>query len=204
MHKKMPPVTVFLIGLSDIITTWWPLIIISAFVAVWIFRRWINSPKGRPKWDAFKLKLPVLGNLIRMIAMTRFSNTMATLLSSNVPILTAMNIAKNLVGSGPIAEAIGNARENITEGQSIAEPLKRSGEFPPMMIHMIGTGEKTGDVAGMFKNISEIYEEQVNTRIDSMTSLLEPLMIIVMGGAVAVIVLAVFMPLMDMSNINTR
>jgi general secretion pathway protein F len=204
MHKKMPPVTVFLIGLSDIITTWWPLIIISAFVAVWILRRWINSPKGRPKWDAFKLRLPVLGNLIRMIAMTRFSNTMATLLSSNVPILTAMNIAKNLVGSGPIAEAIENARENITEGQSIAEPLKRSGEFPPMMIHMIGTGEKTGDVAGMFKNISEIYEEQVNTRIDSMTSLLEPLMIIVMGGAVAVIVLAVFMPLMDMSNINTR
>jgi general secretion pathway protein F len=204
MHKKMPPMTVFLIGVSDIITTWWPLIMITAFIALWIFRRWISSAKGRPKWDAFKLKLPVLGNLIRMIAMTRFSNTMATLLASNVPILTAMNIAKNLVGSGPIAQAIGDARENITEGQSIAEPLKRSGEFPPMMIHMIATGEKTGDVAGMFKNISEIYEEQVNTRIESMTSLLEPLMIIVMGGAVAVIVLAVFMPLMDMSNINTR
>jgi general secretion pathway protein F len=204
MHKKMPPMTVFLIGVSDLITTWWPLIMITAFIVLWLFRRWINSAKGRPKWDAFKLKLPILGNLIRMIAMTRFSNTMATLLASNVPILTAMNIAKNLVGSGPIANAIGDARENITEGQSIAEPLKRSGEFPPMMIHMIGTGEKTGDVAGMFKNISEIYEEQVNTRIESMTSLLEPLMIIVMGGAVAVIVLAVFMPLMDMSNINTR
>lgn len=204
MHKKMPPMTVFLIGMSDIITTWWPLILITGFVVFWLFRRWINSAKGRPKWDTFKLKLPLLGNLMRMIAMTRFSNTMATLLASNVPILTAMNIAKNLVGSGPIANAIGNARENITEGQSIAEPLRRSGEFPPMMIHMIATGEKTGDVAGMFKNISEIYEEQVNTRIDSMTSLLEPLMIIVMGGAVAVIVLAVFMPLMDMSNINTR
>jgi general secretion pathway protein F len=204
MHKKMPPMTVFLIGLSDIITTWWPLIIITAFLAFWLFRRWSNSPKGRPKWDSLKLRMPVLGNLIRMIAMTRFSNTMATLLASNVPILTAMNIAKNLVGSAPIAEAISNARENITEGQSIAEPLRRSGEFPPMMIHMIATGEKTGDVAGMFRNIAEIYEEQVNTRIDSMTSLLEPLMIIVMGGAVAVIVLAVFMPLMDMSNINTR
>jgi general secretion pathway protein F len=204
MNKKMPPMTVFLISLSNLITTYWPLFVIGGFLGVWTFRRWANTAKGRPKWDAFKLRLPVVGPMIRMIAMTRFSNTMGTLLASNVPILTAMNIAKNLVGSVPIAAAISDARENITEGQSIAEPLRRSGQFPPMMIHMIATGEKTGDVAGMFRNISEIYEEQVNTRIDSMTSLLEPLMIIVMGGAVAVIVLAVFMPLMDMSNINTR
>ncbi len=139
-----------------------------------------------------------------MIAITRFANTMATLLGSGVPILTAMNIAKNLVDNVPIANAIAEARENITEGQSIAEPLRTSGQFPPMMIHMISIGEKTGELPEMLKNVAETYEEQVNTRIEAMTSLLEPIMIVGMGGAIGFIVLSVFMPLMDMSNINQR
>lgn len=202
MHKKMPPVTQFLISLSDIIVTWWPLIGLVSFICFWMFRSWATSTKGKPKWDAIQLKMPIVGELIRMIAMTRFSSTMSTMLASRVPILTSMSIAKNLVGNIPISNAVATARENITEGQSIAEPLRRSGEFPPMMIHMIATGEKTGELAEMFKNISETYEEQVNVRIDGMTSLLEPLMIIMMGIAVAVIVLAVFVPLMDMSNLN--
>ena len=127
---------------------------------------------------------------------------MATLLGSGVPILTSMNIAKNLVDNVPIATAITNARENITEGQSIAEPLRRCGEFPPMVIHMIAIGEKTGELPQMLANVGETYEEQVNAKIDSLTSLLEPLMIIVMGGAVGFIVMSVFMPLLQISNIN--
>jgi len=146
----------------------------------------------------------VVGPLIRMIAVTRFSRTMSTLLNSGVPILTSMTIARNLVGNVPIANAISNAKENITEGQSIAEPLKKSGEFPPMMIHMIAIGEKTGELPEMLQNVADTYEEQVNTRIDGLTNLLEPLMIIGMGGAVGFIVVSVFMPLMDMMNINQR
>ncbi|MEK6707118.1 MAG: type II secretion system inner membrane protein GspF [Bdellovibrionota bacterium] len=202
MNKPMPPTTKFLIFVSNTVVNWWFAFGAAFIIATWLFRRYINSPTGRKKWDTFKLHVPVFGSLVRMIAVTRFSSTMATLLGSGVPILTSMNIAKNLVDNVPIATAITNARENITEGQSIAEPLRRCGEFPPMVIHMIAIGEKTGELPQMLANVGETYEEQVNAKIDSLTSLLEPLMIIVMGGAVGFIVMSVFMPLLQISNIN--
>jgi len=204
MNKPVPLLTKVLISFSDLLVTWWFVFVGAIVLFVWLFRKYVNSTNGRPKWDAFKLKAPLFGPLIRMVAVTRFSSTMATLLGSGVPILMSMNIAKNLVDNIPIAKAIANARENITEGQSIAEPLKRSGEFPPMMIHMIAIGEKTGELPEMLKNVAETYEEQVNAKIDSMTSLLEPLMIVGMGGAVGFIVMAVFMPLMEIMNINQK
>jgi general secretion pathway protein F len=204
MNKPMPATTRFLLSFSDIIVNYWFLFIGAGFAFFYFFRKWSTSAAGLPKWDAFKLRIPVVGILIRMVAVTRFSSTMATLLGSGVPILASMSIARNLVGSTPIANAISNARENITEGQSIADPLRRSGEFPPLMIHMIAIGEKTGELPEMLKNVAETYEEQVNSRIDAMTGLLEPLMIIGMGGAVGFIVMSVFMPLMDISNINAH
>ena len=204
MNKPVPLITQILMTFSDILVNWWFVFAAVGFFIFWLFRRYINSPGGRAKWDAFKLTLPVVGSLVRMVAVTRFSSTMATLLGSGVPILTSMNIAKNLVGNVPIAKAIGSARENITEGQSIAEPLRRSGEFPPMMIHMIAIGEKTGELPDMLQNVAETYEEQVNNKIDTMTSLLEPLMIVGMGGAVGFIVISVFMPLMEIMNINQK
>ncbi|NBU20353.1 type II secretion system protein GspF, partial [bacterium] len=204
MNKPIPTVTRFLMSVSDAIINWWFVFLILGFILFSIFKKYINSTHGRPKWDALKLRIPVVGPLIRMIAVTRFSRTMSTLLNSGVPILTSMTIARNLVGNVPIANAISNAKENITEGQSIAEPLKKSGEFPPMMIHMIAIGEKTGELPEMLQNVADTYEEQVNTRIDGLTNLLEPLMIIGMGGAVGFIVVSVFMPLMDMMNINQR
>jgi general secretion pathway protein F len=204
MNKPMPPITKVMIFISDVVVNWWFILAGVAFFAFVVFNRYINSKVGRPKWDEFKLRAPVVGNLTRLVAITRFSNTMATLLSSGVPILTAMNIAKNLVDNAPIAKAISNARENITEGQSIAEPLRKSGQFPPMMIHMISIGEKTGELPEMLENVASTYEEQVNTQIEAFTSLLEPMMIVGMGLTIGVIVLSVFMPLMDMSNINQR
>ncbi|OFZ01491.1 MAG: type II secretion system protein GspF [Bdellovibrionales bacterium GWC1_52_8] len=204
MNRPLPPVTKGLIFISDIVVNWWPLIIMAVAFGVWSFRRYINSAVGRPKWDAFKLRMPVFGSLVRMIAVTRFSSTMATLLGSGVPILPAMNIARNLIDCAPIAKAVAEARENITEGQSIAEPLRRSGEFPPMVIHMIAIGEKTGELPDMLKNVSSTYEDQINSKIESLTSLLEPIMIIAMGGVVGFIVISVIMPLLQMTNINQR
>jgi general secretion pathway protein F len=202
MNKPMPLLTKFLIAVSAIIVDWWFLILAAIIIGVWMFSRYINSPKGRPKWDAFKLKTPVFGSLVRMIGVTRFSSTMSTLLGSGVPIVTAMNIAKNLVGNVPIAEAINHARENITEGQSIAEPLRRSGEFPPMVIHMIAIGEKTGELPEMLRNVAETYEEQVSSKIDGLTSMLEPIMIVGMGVVVSFIIMSIFIPLMDIGNLN--
>lgn len=204
MNKPMPAQTKALIFISNTLVDYWFVFLGAFLIAIWLFRRYISSEAGRPKWDAFKLRVPVVGPLIRMIAITRFANTMATLLGSGVPILTSMAIARNLVDNIPIASAISTARENITEGQSIAEPLRRSGEFPPLMIHMIAIGEKTGELPAMLRNVSDTYEEQVSSRIDQMTALLEPVMIIGMGGVVGFIVLSVMMPLMEISNISTR
>lgn len=204
MNKPIPPMTQFLLGVSDILVSYWFVFLAAGFAIVTVFRKYITSASGKPKWDAFTLKLPIAGPLVRMVAVTRFSKTMATLLSSGVPILTSMTIARNLIDNAPISKAIAEARENITEGQSIAEPLRKSGEFPPMMIHMISIGEKTGELPDMLENVANTYEEQVNTKIEGMTALLEPLMIVGMGGAVGFIVMSVFMPLMDMMNINQK
>jgi general secretion pathway protein F len=204
MNKPVPALTKAIMSFSDLLVNWWFLFVGAGVAAVTLFLRYINTTHGRAKWDALKLKLPVAGPLVRTIAIARFSSTMSTLLSSGVNILTSMNIAKNLVGNVPIAKAISEARENITEGQSIAEPLRRSGEFPPLMIHMIAIGEKTGELPDMLRNVAITYEEQVNTKIEAMTSLLEPVMMVVIGGVVGFIVLSVFMPLMEMMNINQR
>jgi len=204
LNKPMPPITQALINISDFVLNWWFLLVGLFFILVALFKRYISSKGGRPKWDQFKLRAPLIGPLIRMVAVTRFASTMSTLLASSVPILTAMNISKNLVDNAPISNAIQSARENITEGQSIAEPLRRSGEFPPMMIHMIAIGEKTGELSDMLKNVATTYEDQINSRVESMTALIEPIMIILMGGMVGFIVISVLLPLMDMSNINAH
>lgn len=204
LDKPMPPTTQFLIWMSNFILDWWFAIIGAVFLFFWIFSRWKSGEKGRRKWDYTKLRLPIFGTLIRMIAITRFASTMSTLLGSGVPILTAMRIARNLVGNVLIAEAVDNARENITEGQSIADPLRKSGEFPPLVIHMIAIGERTGELPDMLDSVSTTYEDQVNGQIDRMTALMEPMMIVVMGFGIAFIIISVFMPLMDISNISTR
>lgn len=202
MGKKMPPMTVFLMATSDIIISYWYLILGAIVGSIIFFLKWKDSPTGRPSWDAMQLKFPIFGPLIRMIGVTRFTSTMATLLGSGVPILSALTIARNLVGNTLLANAIASAKENITEGQSIAGPLGKSGQFPPLVIHMISIGEKTGELPAMLKNVAETYEEQINAKIEGLTSLLEPLMIIGMGGMVGFIVISVFMPLLDLGNIN--
>lgn len=202
MNKALPLTTEILIWISVQVTTWWPAMLIGSGLSFYGFLRWINTPKGRERWDRFKLVAPIFGRITRMMAITRFAGTMSTLLGSGVPILTAMNISKNLVGNVHIARAIENARSNITEGQSIAEPLRRSGEFPPLVIHMISIGEKTGELPAMLKNVADSYDEQVSTAIDSMTALLEPAMIVFMGGTVGFIVVSVITPLMEMSNLS--
>lgn len=202
MGKKMPPMTVFLMTTSDILVSYWYIILSALVASIVFFFKWKKSPLGLPAWDAMQLKFPIFGPLIRMIGVTRFTSTMATLLAAGVPILNAMTIARNLVGNTLLANAIESARENITEGQSIAGPLGKSGQFPPLVIHMISIGEKTGELPAMLKNVAETYEEQINAKIEGLTSLLEPLMIIGMGGMVGFIVLSVFMPLLDLGNIN--
>jgi general secretion pathway protein F len=200
----IPFVTRFLISLSDVIVKWFFVFFIAGIFSLIFFLRYIRTPAGKAKWDVFLMRLPVIGNIIRLVATTRFCSTMATLLASGVPILVSLQIAKNIVDNAPIAKAIQDARDNITEGQSIADPLRRSGQFPAMMIHMIATGEKTGDLPPMLESVANIYENQVAESVEAFTSLLEPMMIVGMGFMVAIIVIAVLLPMLDMMNLAQR
>lgn len=199
--QALPFITRMLIGVSGFLGSWKVFILIGAIAfGVTAFRRWVATEEGRTKWDAFVLKVPQFGELTRMIAMARFARTLSTLLNSGVQLLAALDIVKNILGNTTLVRVVEEARMNIREGESIAVPLKRSGEFPPMMTHMIAVGEQTGALEAMLENVANTYENQVNTRVEAITSLLEPIMIVVMGGTVGFIVFAIIQPILQLSQ----
>jgi general secretion pathway protein F len=160
----------------------------------------VSTPRGQIWKDSLLLKLPIFGTLFRMLAVARFSRTLATLLESGVPLLKAMEIVKNVLDNARLAKVIEEATNSIREGESIALPLKRSGDFPPIVVHMITVGEKSGQLEQMLENVARAYDTQVETRVQALTSLLEPLMIVIMGGAVGFIAFAILMPLIQMND----
>ncbi len=199
-QAALPFITVVLITMSNIIGRFWYLMIAAIAGGIYAFGKWRNTPEGRTRWDTFILTLPVFGSLIRMIAVSRFAKTLGTLLGSGVPLLTAMGIVKNILGNVKLITVVEEARLNIREGESIAGPLKRSGEFPPMVTHMIAVGEKTGALEQMLDNVAEAYDAEVTARIAALTTLMEPLMIVVMGGVVGFIVFAILLPILQLNQ----
>ncbi|MBI3608745.1 MAG: type II secretion system inner membrane protein GspF [Nitrospirae bacterium] len=201
MHQALPWPTVVLIALSDALRLgWWVLALAGVGGGVAI-ARYVRTPAGRRRYDASALRLPVIGRLVRMIALSRFTSTLSTLLAGGIGLLTALEIVKNVVHNVVIADAIESARENIRQGQSIAEPLRRSGVFPPLVTHMIAVGELSGELETMLKKVSEAYDHEVETTVGALTALLSPVMILVMGGVILFIVLAILLPIFEMSQI---
>lgn len=199
---KLPWYSVMIIDFSGFLVNYWLVLLVGMVAIYLIFTNWKNTPAGRNQWDAISLKLPIVGKLSRIVAVSRFTRTLSTLLNGGVPMLTAMSIVRNVVDNEVIGQAIDVARENISEGESIAGPLKKSGQFPPLVIHMINIGEKTGELENMLLQVSEAYDFQVKTSIDGITSLLEPLMIIVMGGVIGIIVFSIMMPMFEMFSMG--
>jgi general secretion pathway protein F len=200
MNVTLPWTTRILIALSSFSRDYWYLLLIGIPAVLFGFRRWLKTPRGRAWWDRAQLKVPVFGELVRMLAISRFAKTLSTLLASGVPIITAMDIVKNVVTNTLLSSVIDNARDAIREGESIAAPLKRSGQFPPLVYHMIAIGEKSGQLEEMLQNVAKSYESQTEMRITALTSLLEPLMIVAMGAVVAFIVFSILMPIMQLNT----
>lgn len=200
MDQALPWYTASLIFVSDILAGYWWLFLALIGIAIYAFRRWVRTPAGRLKWHGIVLRIPVVGKLVRMIAIARFSRTLATLLGAGVALLGAMDIVKNVLGNAVLEKVVSDAIGSIKEGQSIADPLKRSGQFPPIVTHMITIGEKSGQLEEMLENVSSAYDLEVETRVTVLTSLLEPLMIVFMGGAVGFIAFSILMPLIQMSS----
>lgn len=196
----LPILTRFLIWSSEMFASWWFILIPGAVGAVVGFFKWKGSDQGKPIWDRFILKVPVAGGLVRMIAISRFARTLGTLLSSGVPLLQALDIVKDILGNTRLEEVVEDARVNIREGESIAQPLKRSGEFPPLVTHMIAIGEKSGQLEDMLENVAISYNQQVDVRIQALTTMLEPLMIILMGIGAAIIVFAIMLPILQLNQ----
>lgn len=200
VKAELPLQTKFLIGTADIIKNYWYLLAVLAFGAVWFFRRWKASPKGRPIWDSFVLSAPIFGNIVRLVAVARFARTLATLLRSGVPVLNALDIVKDVLNNVRLADVVAEAREAIREGESIADPLRRSREFPPIVVHMVATGEKSGQLEEMLENVADNYDFQVDQKVERLTTLIEPIMIVGMGVGVAFVVWAVLMPILQLSQ----
>jgi general secretion pathway protein F len=200
MNVALPWTTRILIAISSFARDYWYVILVAIPLAVWGARAFLKTPRGRQWWDAKQLTLPVFGELLRMLALARFAKTLATLLSSGVPLLTSLDIVKNIVHNSLLAHVIEDARDAIREGESIAAPLKRSGQFPPLVHHMIAIGERSGQLEEMLRNVARSYDAQVEMRIGALTSLLEPVMIVAMGGGVAFIVFSILMPIMQLTT----
>ena len=200
MNVTLPWTTRILIAFSSFARDYWYVLLIGIPAIVAGVLKWVSTPRGRAWWDKTQLKAPVFGDLVRMLAISRFSKTLATLLASGVPLLTAMDIVKNIVSNSLLSNVIADARDAIREGESIAAPLKRSGHFPPLVYHMIAIGEKSGQLEEMLQNVSRSYDSQVEMRITALTSLLEPVMIVTMGVGVAFIVFSILMPIMQLNT----
>ena len=200
--KPLPWYTQITIGVSEFMVSYWLVILFAIVAVIFLFRNWKNSEAGSAQWDRLVLRMPVVGRLARMIAVSRFTRTLSTLLAGGVPMLQAMDIVKNVVGNSVLEEAIEQARINIKEGESIAGPLKRSGQFPPIVTHMIAIGEKTGEIENMLAQVSDSYDFQVKNAVQGLTSIMEPVMIVVMGFVIGVIVFSIMLPMFDMANIG--
>ena len=200
--KTLPINTRMLIATSDFIRNWWWALLFLTVAGIALLVQWTKGKEGRMAWDRFALRLPVVGELVRTVNVSRFARTLGTMLHSGVPMLRALDTAKQIVGNVLIQQAIEDAKRAVTEGESLAATLKKSGQFPATMIHMVAVGEKAGQLEQMLERVADTYEAEVDTKLTRLTALLEPVMLVVMGGAVAFIVFSILQPIMDLGQLS--
>ncbi len=200
LKQALPWPTVVLMSISHFLADYWAVILGVVGVTVWAARRAIKTEAGRLVADRWLLKMPLVGEVARMVSISRLTSTLATMLASGVQLLDAMDVAKRVMNNRVLEHAVEGARQNIREGETIAEPLKRSGEFPALVTHMIAVGERSGEMEEMLRRIGHIYDGEVDRVITRFTSLLEPIMILAMGILVFCIVVAILLPIFEMGQ----
>ena len=200
LKQALPWPTVLLMSISNFLADYWAIIVGGVALTVWVVRRAMKTDAGQLTADRWLLKVPLIGEVSRMVAISRLTSTLATMLASGVQLLDAMDVAKRVMSNRVLEQAVEGARQNIREGETIAEPLKRSGEFPALVTHMIAVGERSGEMEEMLRRIGNIYDGEVDRVITRFTSLLEPIMILVMGVLVFFIVVAILLPIFEMGQ----
>ncbi len=200
LGQALPLPTVLLIMVSGFLSRfWWALIAAFIVIGIWI-RRVLRREAGALFWDRLKMRLPLAGELHRKLALSRWSRTLGTLLNGGLPLLSALEISQGVVANRLLSQSLAQAREGIREGQEMAASLKRSGLFPPMILEMVGVGEKSGELGKMLDKVSGTLEQEVEADLRTLVSLLEPVMILVMGVGVGFIALSILLPILEMSQ----
>jgi general secretion pathway protein F len=200
-QATLPLMTRILLAISGFMQEYWWLILAGVIAAVVSVRLSKRTPAGRLRYDRYVLSLPYFGKLLRKVALARFARTLSTLLTSGINLLQSLDIVKNVVNNTVLSGAIEEARSSIREGQSIAPPLKKSGLFPAMLIHMIAVGEKSGELEQMLAKAADAYDNEVSSSVSGLTSILEPMMILFGGAVLLFIVLAILLPIFELNEL---
>jgi type IV pilus assembly protein PilC len=198
---KLPPTTQICVDMSKLVTgDWWALMFGSAAVVV-AFLKWKSSKWGRPQWDRFRLRVPMkIGTIVQQVAIARWSRTLASLVSAGVPLLQALEITGRTGGNVVVENAMEGVIASVKRGGTIAAPLAQTPIFPSMVTHMVGVGEETGALDAMLDRVADFYEDQVSASVKALTSIMEPIMIIVIGSMVGFIVISMYLPLLEVYN----
>ncbi|MSO37010.1 MAG: type II secretion system F family protein [Acidimicrobiia bacterium] len=198
---ELPMPTQVLISISDVLKRFFIFVAVGGAILGWLFYRWVKSPHGRPKWDAFTLKVPVFGGLLRKTALARFSRTLAALTRSGVGILESLEIVALTAGNEVVARAVRDTQQAVKRGDTLARPLEQHDVFPPMVVQMIAVGEETGALDEMLDKIADFYDSEVSATVDALTSLIEPILIVTMGVLVGGMIISLYLPMFNIINL---
>ena len=196
----MPWPTAFLLGMADFVRMWWWLMVMTVCGVFFGYRAWIRRPSNRKKFDLLTLRLPLVGKLVRDVAVARFTRTLGTLASAGIPILNALNIVRDTLGNTVLMAAIDEVQEKVTTGQSLADPLERSGFFPPLLIQIVNMGEKSGRLEPMLLHAANAFDRQVDQTLKIVTKALPPLLLVVMACVAAFVLTAILLPMLEMQS----
>lgn len=198
---KLPTMTIVLLAISGFLSTYWWVILAVILLAVIAVRASTRTPAGRLRFDALTLRIPYFGKVLKKVALARFARTLSTLLLGGIPLLQALDIVKHVVSNMVLSNAIEDGRNSIREGHSVADPLKKSGLFPPLLVHMIAVGEKSGELEQMLSRAADAYDGEVEASVSALSSIMEPVLVIFMGGVVLFIVMAILLPIFDLNQL---
>ena len=199
----LPLPTQVLVGISKLITNLWYVVIVALVGGTFGFRRWKRTEAGKTIWDTVKLKVPVFGRLAHKTALSRFSRTLAVLSRTGVPILQAIDIVSDTAGNRVMSKALEDVKSSVREGEALADPLNRHAIFPPMVVQMMTVGEETGALDDMLEKVADFYDREVDATVSALTSLIEPILIVVMGVTVGGILIALYLPIFNIAGLVT-
>jgi type IV pilus assembly protein PilC len=197
----LPVPTRMLVTVSDFLTSWWFVIVALVIVGIIALRRWKKTEAGRYAWDTLKLRVPIFGKLLHKTALSRFSRTFAVLSRTGVPVLQTLDITADTANNAKIERAVADVKSSVREGESLAQPLARHDVFPPMVVQMMAVGEETGALDSMLSKVADFYEREVDDMVNSMTSLIEPLLIVFMGVSVGAILISLYLPIFGIGEL---